>query len=87
MERSSDRAHSLGNALLVWVNAKELTWNEYLFLPIDKNWFLDSVCSVINWDQLDEDELVDDRDTPKIAIENKLIYVLDIATIQEVGVK
>lgn len=68
----------------ILINAKELPWNEYLFLPIDKNWSLDSVCSVINWDQLDENELEDDGDTPKIAKENKLIYALDIATIQEI---
>ncbi|NLP51955.1 hypothetical protein [Bacillus sp. RO1] len=65
-------------------NANELPWNEYLFLPDDKNWSLDSICSVINWDELDEDELEDDGDTPKIAFDNKLIYVLDIATIQDI---
>lgn len=65
-------------------NANELPWNEYLFLPSDKNWSLKSVCSVINWDDLDEDELEDNGDTPKIAIDNNLIYVLDIATTQDI---
>jgi hypothetical protein len=60
-------------------HANELPWNEYLFLPVDKNWSLDSDCSVINWDELE-----DAGDTPKIAIDNKLIYVLDIATIQDI---
>ncbi|MEH7355521.1 hypothetical protein V7150_18460 [Neobacillus drentensis] len=65
-------------------NVNELPWNEYLFLPIDKKWTIDSVCSVINWDELDEDELEGDGDTPIFAIDNNLIFVLDIATIQDI---
>ena len=75
---------SLTDLRTVLKNINQLPWNEYLFLPKDKNWSLDSICSIINWDELDEEEVGDDGDTPKYAIDNNLIYVFDIATVQEI---
>lgn len=77
MERLTDLRYILKNA-------NELPWNEYLFLPKDKNWSLDSVCSLIDWDELNEDELDTDGDTPKFAIDNNLIDVFNMATIQDI---
>jgi hypothetical protein len=75
---------SLTDLKTVFKNINNLPWNEYLFLPKDKNWSLGSFCSIINWDEMDEEEVGDDEDTPKYAIDNNLIYVFDIATVQDI---
>lgn len=63
----------------VLLNADKLPWEDSLFLPKDKNWSLDSLGYLFNLDDLDEDEEV-----PKFAIDNNLIYVLSIADIQDI---
>lgn len=68
----------------VLANAVDLDWREYLFLPKDKNWSIDSICSLINWDDLEDDELADDEETPQFAIDNNLIYALNMATVQDI---
>ncbi|WP_066060011.1 DUF7716 domain-containing protein [Robertmurraya korlensis] len=75
---------SLTDLKTVFKNINFLPWNEYLFLPKDKNWSLDSLCSIINWDAMDEEEIGDDGDTPIFATDNNLIYVFDIATVQDI---
>ncbi|MDP4147488.1 MAG: hypothetical protein Q8936_23970 [Bacillota bacterium] len=68
----------------ILMNANDLCWKEYLFLPKDKNWSLKSICSLIDWDDLDDEDLWEDGETPQFAIDNNLIYALNMATIQDI---
>ncbi len=63
----------------VLLNSADLSWDESLFLPEDKNWSLNSKGYLINLDNLEDDE-----ETPQFAIDNNLIYVLSVADIQDI---
>ena len=63
----------------VLLNVKKLSWEDSLFLPKDKNWSLDSVGYLFNLDDLEEDE-----EMPKFALDNHLSYVLSVADIQDI---
>ena len=65
-------------------NVNEIDFNQYLFMPKNKEWSLNSLCSLIDWDELEDDEIGDDEETPQFAIDNNLIYVANIATVQDI---
>ena len=60
-------------------NINEYSWQDSLFLPENKNWNLESNCAVLNMDNLSVDEEI-----PQLAIDNKLIYALSIADLQDI---
>lgn len=65
-------------------NVNEINFNEYLFMPKNTEWCLNTLCSLIDWDELEDDEISDDEETPQFAIDNNLIYVANIATVQDI---
>ena len=60
-------------------NSSDYSWEDTLFLPEDGNWSLNSICAVLNLDDLDDMEEV-----PGFALENGLQDVLGIQQIQDI---
>lgn len=63
----------------VLVSAESYSWESSLFLPDSMNWEIDSLCAVLNMD-----DLADDEEVPEFAVKNRLIYVLSIQEIQDI---
>jgi hypothetical protein len=63
----------------VLLNIENHLWSDSLFLPSNKQWSLESLCYVY-----DLDDLEDDEEVPKFALENKLIYVISISELQDI---
>jgi len=63
----------------VLLDEADLSWEDSVFLPKDKNWSLNSKCYLFNLDNLEDNE-----ETPQFAIDNNLIYVLSVADIQDI---
>lgn len=64
----------------VLLNSEEFKWSDALFLINGEKWTLDSKCSV-----LDPDDVEDDADEePRFAIDNNLKYSLNMQEIQSV---
>ncbi|KQL39554.1 hypothetical protein AN960_10410 [Bacillus sp. FJAT-25509] len=61
------------------INASDYQWNVSLFLPNGENWGLNSSCYLIDLDELDDNE-----DIPKFAVQNNYCYVLNMADIQDI---
>jgi hypothetical protein len=61
------------------VDVQDFSWKDSLFLPTTGTLSLDSNCAVLNMDDLDEDE-----ETPKFAIDNNLKYALTIQDVKDV---
>ena len=58
---------------------QEYPWEDWLFLPQDENWHIDTKCAVLNLDDLDDEEEV-----PMFANENALKLVLNISDVQDI---
>lgn len=54
----------------VLLNSTDLSWDDSIFLPEDKNWSLNSKGYLFNLDNLEDEE-----ETPQFAVDNNLIYV------------
>ena len=52
----------------VLICADDYPWDDSLFLPKDKDWELDTLCAVLNMDDLEDEE-----DVPQFAAKNNLI--------------
>lgn len=63
----------------ILVNVEEYCWKDSLFLPENETWLLDSNCVVLNMDELEDDE-----EAPRFALDNNLKYVLTIQDVQDV---
>ncbi|RPF54146.1 DUF7716 domain-containing protein [Aquisalibacillus elongatus] len=63
----------------VLLNAMDFNWDDSLFLPSNEEWFLSSKCYLYNLDDLEDDEEV-----PKFALDNDFKYVLSIADVQDI---
>lgn len=63
----------------VLVNAKDFNWEDSLFLSGSEEWSLSSKCYLFNLDDLDDDE-----ELPKFALDNNFKYVLSIADVQDI---
>lgn len=59
-------------------NVNDFEWSYALYLPEDEVWELQTKCAVLDPDDLDDDN----EDVPKFAVENNLIYALNIQDIQ-----
>lgn len=63
----------------VLVNAKDFNWEDSLFLSGSEEWSLSSKCYLFNLDDLDDDE-----ELPKFALDKNFKYVLSIADVQDI---
>lgn len=64
----------------VLLNSESYVWSDALFLMKDEVWILDSKCTV-----LDPNDVEDDADEePRFAAKNNMIYALSIQDIQSV---
>lgn len=62
----------------VLVDPNKFSWADSLFLPENKNWNLGSPTAVMNLDDLEDEEI------PQFALENNLIFVLNISNVQDI---
>ncbi|QFT87271.1 hypothetical protein FIU87_01215 [Bacillus sp. THAF10] len=63
----------------VLLNATDFNWEDSLFLSSSEKWSLSSQCFLFNLDDLEDDE-----DLPKFAIDSDFIYVLSMADVQDI---
>lgn len=59
---------------------QEFNWSDALFLPEDEKWSLETRCMILDPDDVKSDE----EDLPEQALENHLMYALDIQIIQSI---
>jgi hypothetical protein len=64
----------------VLLNSESYVWSDALFLMKDENWTLDSKCTVLDPDDVEDD--VDEE--PRFAAENNMRYALSIQDIQSI---
>lgn len=62
----------------VLLNAMDFNWEVSLFLSGSEEWSLSSQCYLFNLDDLEDDE-----ELPKFALDNDFKYVLSIADVQD----
>lgn len=63
----------------ILTDIEKLSWKDDIFLSENKNdWNLYSRCLIINIDNLSDEEIL------KLTIQNKLIHVMNISTLQEI---
>ncbi|MEH7353856.1 hypothetical protein V7150_09780 [Neobacillus drentensis] len=63
----------------VLLNPNDYSWADSLFLPENKNWNIKSPAAVLNLDDLEEGE-----EAPQFALDNNLIFVLNIQEVQDI---
>ena len=63
----------------VLLSANDFNWEDSLFLSSNEEWSLSSKCYLFNLDDLEDDE-----DLPKFALDNDFKYVLSIAAVQDI---
>ncbi|WP_159887523.1 DUF7716 domain-containing protein [Paenibacillus puerhi] len=62
----------------VLLYSNKFSWADSLFLPVSKDWSISSYCAVLNMDDLEDDE-----ELPQFALENNLIYALNMSDVQD----
>ncbi len=63
----------------VLLNVNEFSWRDTLFLPKDDIWSLSSMCAVLYTDDLEDSEEV-----PQFALDNNLVWALNIQDVQNI---
>lgn len=61
------------------LDVEQFPWNEHVYMSNEGKWSLNSSCYIFNLN-----ELADDEEEPKFAVENNLRCVLSIGDIQDV---
>ena len=63
----------------ILLEVDDMPWNEYIYMSEGEEWSLDSMCYLFDLDELDDEE-----EDPKFALENGLICVLSISDTQDI---
>jgi hypothetical protein len=63
----------------ILLNPFEFNWEDSLFLSRSEDWTLSSKCYLFNLDDLEDDE-----ELPKFALENDFKYMFSIADVQDI---
>ena len=62
----------------ILISIEEYKWSDALFLPEEEEWNKETLAMILDPDDVESEE----DDAPKEALDNGLMYVLDVQTIQ-----